>query len=158
MSAPSDPVANKLFRERCRVGHLKRLGDPAVRFWAKVLKTDNCWEWQGAKFSHGYGQFKIQGKVWQVHRLAYTLSVGPIPDGMLICHHCDNKICARPSHLFAGTNGDNQRDSVRKGRAGFVLHNPMKDAAIVEKVISQKRGVPRPYMKRGDDGKFIGTI
>lgn len=63
-----------------------------------------------------YGQVRQDGKFVYVHRLAYTLSVGPIPPGMCVCHRCDNPRCIRPDHLFLGTDADNTRDKVMKGR------------------------------------------
>ena len=86
------------------------------RFWSKVDISGKCWEWQAGKFSNGYGAFGIEGKLLRAHRVAYSLVHGPIPDGLWVCHHCDNKGCVKPSHLFLGTNSDNQNDSVAKGR------------------------------------------
>jgi hypothetical protein len=89
-----------------------------VRFWdkVKVAAPDECWEWQGAIDSNGYGAFKIEGKKRNTHRIAFDLCFGPIPDGKLICHHCDNRKCVNPVHLFIGTQVDNMQDCSRKGR------------------------------------------
>lgn len=126
------------------------------RFWARVEKTDRCWVWNGSLFSGSpYGQVKQNGKTKQVHRVSWELHFGAIPDGLCVCHKCDNPPCVRPDHLFLGTNHDNVMDSVMKGRNYFIKSPPMHNPALLEKVISQKRGVPRPYMKRGVDGKFI---
>ena len=90
----------------------------ADRFWSKVdIKSkDECWEWMAGLFSNGYGQFRVGKNKSRAHRISYELSNGPIPEGMLICHKCDNKKCVNPDHLFCGTVTDNNRDSVEKGR------------------------------------------
>src|SRR5690349_13950224 len=62
-----------------------------------------------------------RGKQWLASRLAYTLGVGPIPDGMCVCHHCDNPRCIRLAHLFVGTQKDNMNDMRRKGRAAPLI-------------------------------------
>ena len=85
------------------------------KFWSKVIKTSNCWEWTGFK-CNGYGQIIINGKRYYAHRIAFELEYGKIPDGLCVLHHCDNPPCVRPDHLFLGTRGDNNRDSMLKGR------------------------------------------
>ena len=75
-----------------------------------------CWEWVKSLHSKGYGQIWFNGKLWLVHRLSWFLHNGPIPDGMLICHHCDNRPCGNPTHLFLGTDADNIHDMMTKGR------------------------------------------
>lgn len=88
------------------------------RFWSKVDKTSNCWEWQAAKDVDGYGRFQLNGKTGLAHRIAYELDVGEIPEGMCVLHKCDNPKCVRPDHLFVGTHADNVRDREEKGRGG----------------------------------------
>ena len=87
------------------------------RFWAKVVKTSECWLWTGAKNSTDYGHFRwIDGRTHYSHRISYELTHGPILDGMNVLHHCDNPSCVNPSHLFLGTDRDNKMDSVNKKR------------------------------------------
>ena len=78
-----------------------------------------CWEWPGAVCYKGYGVIGEYGKLHRTHRLSYEHFKGSIPDGMLVCHTCDNPPCCNPSHLFLGTNLDNMADMRRKGR-GYV--------------------------------------
>lgn len=90
------------------------------RFWSKVERSDECWEWKGARFPAGYGIFSTShgrsGVSQRAHRAAWQLSYGPIPPGLVVCHRCDNPPCVRPDHLFLGTNATNQRDMTKKGR------------------------------------------
>jgi len=89
------------------------------RFWSKVDRRDenSCWEWTRGKVKEGYGRFKLNGKQVSAHRLAYSLTYGEAPSGLYVCHRCDNRSCCNPSHLFLGTNQDNQLDCVAKGRS-----------------------------------------
>lgn len=91
------------------------------RFWGKVLRgaPDDCWEWQGsrARTNWPYGHFRFRGHTKTTHRLSYALHYGAIPEGMFVCHRCDNPPCVNPAHLFVGTHTDNVRDMHSKGRA-----------------------------------------
>ena len=90
------------------------------RFWRQVKKTPGCWEWTGAVTrASGYAQIGMGGKGGRlelVHRFSYILHKGPIQEGLVVMHACDNPRCVNPAHLSVGTISDNVRDSVRKGR------------------------------------------
>lgn len=96
----------------------QREAEIETRFWSHVHKTPTCWVWTGTtnKSRRGYGIMVHGGVRVQAHRLAHTLLVGPIPEGMFVCHHCDNPPCVRPDHLFLGTQADNIHDMMQKGR------------------------------------------
>lgn len=85
-----------------------------AQFWSKVKVGDKseCWPWQAKTNEHGYGYFKDE----RAHRVAYEILLGEIPQGMVACHRCDNRLCCNPFHIFIGTHQDNSDDAVRKGR------------------------------------------
>lgn len=98
------------------------------RFWQKVDKSagpNSCWLWTAStRTGSGYGQIRVDGKVWLAHRLAYALTHREIdawePDFattcLIICHTCDNRRCVNPAHLWEGTLADNNRDRYLKNR------------------------------------------
>lgn len=98
-----------------------RARDMATRFWEKVDRAggpEACWPWRSGTDRDGYGRFTVSRSLrgTGAHRMAYELCVGEIPDGMCVCHACDNPLCCNPSHLFIGTNADNVLDRHTKGR------------------------------------------
>lgn len=87
-------------------------------FWSKVdVGTHNeCWNWKGAKKPSGYGNVRVNKKYLLAHRVAFTITNGEIPKGLIVCHVCDNPSCCNPSHLMLGTAKSNMADMVIKGR------------------------------------------
>lgn len=87
-------------------------------FLDHIQKEDNgCWIWKlTTNRPGGYGAVWYNNKVCVAHRVSYTLWIGVIPEGMLVCHHCDNPKCVNPEHLFIGNHTDNMRDCKRKHR------------------------------------------
>lgn len=94
------------------------MGADNKTFYSKFKKAEGCWEWTGAKKPSGYGNFFWEGKYWSAHRFSYTLHIGVIPDGDVVCHRCDNPGCVNPAHLFVGTQLKNITDMITKGRGG----------------------------------------
>lgn len=111
----------KYCSQRCNGASRERPLDE--RLWAlvNVGAPDDCWEWQGGRHRFRYGRLGLGGergrRTEYAHRISYILAHGPIPEGLYVCHHCDNPPCCNPDHLFLGTPSDNARDMSAKGRA-----------------------------------------
>lgn len=91
--------------------------NPVERFWAKVVKTDTCWEWNATRNHRGYGKFRDSPhSEIGAHRYSYILHKGEIGEGMEVMHTCDNPPCVNPDHLLLGTAKDNAEDRTSKRR------------------------------------------
>jgi hypothetical protein len=131
---------------------------PAERLWKKVNRAgpDECWEWQGAVDAFGYGflhggpLYRTGAKWVKAHRIAWEVHHGrPIPDGGIICHHCDNPPCCNPAHLYLGTKKSNAEDRARRRRGkehrqdGEHNDNAKLTEDQVRQIIVELRRLPR---------------
>lgn len=100
------------------------------RLFEKIVKSDGCWEWIGAKHRFGYGMIRLGGTQPKItaSRASWLVHNGEIPNGMHVCHKCDNPQCTNPDHLFLGTAGDNANDKEQKGRGLRRFNNEISNA------------------------------
>ena len=128
--APGQPPSADVTCRRCRMSAVEK-------FWMRVDRRgpDDCWEWQGAMNRYGYGRvyWPKRGPVL-AHRVAYELEHGPIPEGLFVCHHCDNRRCVNELHLFLGTARDNALDMMAKGRWSCGVGKPFERLRPAEEV------------------------
>lgn len=119
-----------------------------ARFDAKVDRRgpDECWPWTSTRTPKGYGKFTLSRTSKKyAHRLAYEFEHGAIPDGLHVCHRCDNPPCCNPAHLFAGTNAENVADRVAKGR-GRIIGPRFPNGKLSRRTVDPRdgtRGRPR---------------
>lgn len=135
----------------------RKYGDPlggdrnhapaGARFWRRVDKSGNCWLWTGSRTQAGYGRFQTGGKggpYHLAHRFSCELVHGPIPEGAVVMHTCDNPSCVNPAHLALGTHKDNTADMIAKGRRRVVapVGRDNGKAVLTPEMVQEIRACP----------------
>lgn len=130
--------------------------DEATRLWARCDRSDpdGCWEWQSTRYPGGYGRFYGDAGPERAHRAAYRLTFGPIPPGRLVCHHCDNRACINPHHLFLGTHRENMADMDAKGRRPTGANGGVRTALSAEQFAEVKALLAEGHSQRSLAKRF----
>jgi hypothetical protein len=102
------------------------------------IDSRGCWLWQGGT-SNEYGMLRVGDRTMRTHRRSWELYRGPIPATLCVLHTCDVKLCVNPDHLFLGTNGDNTRDMVAKGRWRGGKKKGCAPTILTEKTVYEAR-------------------
>lgn len=122
------------------------------RFKARCIKkASGCIEWNGFVNHEGYGAITVDARVIRAHRFSYAYYKGAIPDGMLVCHKCDNPRCVNADHLFLGTNQDNVNDKVKKNRQSRLKGEDSGTSKLTEKDVIKIKIM----LENGDSYKVI---
>ena len=132
------------------------------RFWSKVQKAGDadCWTWTGARtLIGGYGRLgnkSHMGGDIRAHRLSYELNIGEIPEGLCVCHKCDNRLCVNPNHLFLGTIADNNAYREAKGRGADVSGAKNPRARLTAETVIEIKELRSSGMSQDAIGKLVG--
>jgi hypothetical protein len=129
-------MCERHYRQHKKYGHIVATYKdiyPIDRFSQKTIRKENgCIEWTGVCTKEGYGSISINNRKIRTHRFAYNYYIGDIPEGLLVCHHCDNPRCCNPQHLFLGTNQDNADDKVRKNRHPRTRSHKLTESDVIK--------------------------
>ena len=106
-----------------------------------ALSGSGCVEWTGYTAGSGYPEFRIGKQAFAAHRVSYEYFHGPIPEGLMVRHTCDNKRCINPSHLIVGTHQQNMDDMRERGRAK-PGNRKLSDTDVRAMRSARKRGMP----------------
>lgn len=111
---------------------------------AVVVTASGCWEWQGARYSNGYGKVRVGSKWLRAHRVAYEREIGPIPEGLVLDHICCNRACVNPAHLEPVTSAENTRRG-RRARLTAETAAEIRDAyrrgGVSQRQLARRYGV-----------------
>lgn len=150
-----NPVVMPLLRERT-IERLEKNSTPEP--------NSGCWLWLGVIGGAGYGRIKYKGQPWIVHRLAWTVHKGTIPEGAMVCHKCDVRSCINPDHLYIGDQETNMSDMVQRSRQAFGERHgfAILDENQIEKIkcdnrpdriIAEELGVARSTIQAAKTGR-----
>jgi len=127
---------------------LELTAEQTRNFWAKVDRggSTECWNWTGCKIRDGYGTFRCGDRKQLAHRVSWFIAHGEVPAGnhhgtMCVLHHCDNRACVNPDHLFLGSHQDNIRDMVAKGRQSKPKGAANGRAVLTEEAVRRIRNI-----------------
>lgn len=109
--------------------------------FVEISTSAECITWPASRGTRGYGQFVYQNKTRKAHRVSYEIHVGPIPQGMVVRHKCDNPPCVNPAHLEIGTQSDNVSDAVERGR--WRLGESSRQSKVTESQVLEIRELAR---------------
>lgn len=151
------------------------INEQGVWMQCGIKTPGGCVVWTGNKNNRGYGVVKVGRKKLQAHRFVWEQKHGPIPDGMCVCHKCDNTECVNPDHMFLGSHTQNMQDAAKKGRvynmatAAALVSNRLTDvqreeikqknaAGVGMGVLAREYGISRTSIKRVITGRRYGPV